>query len=504
MLEQAPQLPQRHGLLGLLHPKGGARRVVSIGNDGLELHGPVSHDEPQQDADLVVFAPSPAECRSSGWLEAMFKQLDAHLAHDGVAYVLMPRRWRFKLTRLLRMHDLVLEVAMLHVPYAAAGHWLVPLRRTPARYAFATLIPIRAWQRWLALLGLSLPINEKLLAYTLPTVGLVVRRQSAQPIFHWLFNPDEQSRYCGDVVLQPSWRGPDGPIILHCFAGTVAQPTAVAKLSATPKAAERIVEASILAALRGPAARAGAHIPKALRVERVGSHVVFVQSAIRGVPAATLLARKPRRRLPIMERVVHWLARWNAATQVVRTLDQTDTQRMLLEPASVLAPLLQHGTAYEAWLRARCTTMVGSILPFVAAHNDLTMHNVLVDAQGRLGVIDWENACVEALPLMDFFYAMTDAVAATWGYRDRFNAFAACYMPDGTYAGAVSRWQACLCQATAIPAVWAELCFHACWLHHAVNELQASGPNEPRPFLSIVQWLASHSPYTNRSMHATV
>ncbi len=37
----------------------------------------------------------------------------------------------------------------------------------------------------------------------------------------------------------------------------------------------------------------------------------------------------------------------------------------------------------------------------------------------------------------------------------------------------------------------AELCFHACWLHHAANE--AAAGSATRPFGEVVRWLAQRA-----------
>lgn len=498
--EHAPKLPQRYGLLEVLHPAGSAPCIVGMEHFSGTLPEHMSRSQQEHTTGLIVFAPSPAECHNNDWVEAMLRQLTAQLAPDGIAYVLVPRRWRLKLLWLLRKYNLACEVAMVHIPYGAAGDLLVPLHRIPVQYAFSRLISASAWRRWLVLLAVRLPNGDKLLAYVPPTVGLVVRRPGARPLFDWLFRLAYQLNHAGDVIVQPSWRGPDGSIILYCFAGVAEQPIAVAKLSPKLKAAERVAEASTLAYLRHHAERAGAHLPKPLGIERLGNHVVLVQSAVRGVSAAKLLAAKSRRLLPIMERIVDWLTRWNIATRVVRTLEHHHVQRSILAPVSLLAPLLQHGTAYEAWLRERCAAVVGRAMPFVAAHNDLTMQNVLLDARDQLGIVDWEHGATTAFPLADFFYAMTDAVAAAWGRADRRTAFTACYAHGGAYAIAATNFQTRLSRAVHVPSAFVDLCFHACWLHHAVNEVQASKHGAPQPFLSIVQWLAADSPYTSENM----
>jgi hypothetical protein len=193
-----------------------------------------------------------------------------------------------------------------------------------------------------------------------------------------------------------------------------------------------------------------------------------------------------------MECVTGWLERWNRSTATIRPLAHGLLERELMAPAVLLAPLLEQGEDYRNWLAMRCALIVGAQVPLVATHNDLTMWNVLLDTQGNLGVVDWEAGREEVLPLVDFFYAATDIVAGAQGYRNRLAAFEACFAPEGIYAPAVTRLLKRLKEIIQIPTKVIDLCFHACWLHHAVNEHYTSERADPRPFLQIVQWLALH------------
>jgi hypothetical protein len=187
---------------------------------------------------------------------------------------------------------------------------------------------------------------------------------------------------------------------------------------------------------------------------------------------------------------------------MIRLLDNEQLSQYLLAPTAILAPLLEQGKAYQDWLTARCAMLRGWRAPFVATHNDLTMWNILLDEQGGIGVVDWETASAQGFPLVDFFYAVTDAVAAVRGYVDRPQAFAACFAPRGSYEHVVGRLLRRFRHAVEIPDAIADLCFHACWLHHAVNEHHSSGSSAPRPFFKIMQWLVLHRFYPHRWRNA--
>jgi aminoglycoside phosphotransferase (APT) family kinase protein len=125
-----------------------------------------------------------------------------------------------------------------------------------------------------------------------------------------------------------------------------------------------------------------------------------------------------------------------------------------------------------------------------AAHNDLSMWNVVVANDRRIGVVDWEAASTCSLPLLDFYYAAVDATAATRGYADRLRAFASVFGDGGVPSGKTAELESIILKGLGVDRTSARLAFHACWLHHAVNELQRTSGVQPGPFVRIVQSIA--------------
>src|SRR5207253_6796311 len=139
----------------------------------------------------------------------------------------------------------------------------------------------------------------------------------------------------------------------------------------------------------GPSARtAGACVPTLLAVERVRGQTIMTLRGLDGRAAALLLADHPGLTRAVIELVADWLEAWNRATTAVRVLHLEYLRRELLSPAEELAPLLACGKAYLEWLAARCPAWRGPA-PLVAAHNDLSTWNLLLDDGGQLGVVDW-------------------------------------------------------------------------------------------------------------------
>jgi len=493
MMDGSNIMAGRFSLLELFHPDGSANTSLVLGSNCPDLFQPEPPVAPGQHAELFILAPTPGECSTGGWLEAATYVLACQLAADGVGYILAPRRWRFKITRLLHRHGLLLELPIGHIPDWASSPYLVPLTTTPAHYAFSTLLSMPSWKGNLAGLWIGLPGATQVLSYLGPSVGLIFRRPGARPLFKWLFTLGAKSGRPGRVIMRTNWRGQDGAVVLYRFSQSDTQPAAVAKVAPVmTSAANHVREAMALSHLGAGACSAGARVPRVLLLAQKGNYSVLLQSTIFGRPAAELLSSQPSQLASFIERLVSWLENWHRATLVVRPLDEIKLHRTLLVPVTQLAPLLEQGEEYCHWLSRRCHAATDASMPLVATHNDLTMANVLFDEDNTLGIVDWETGREDGFPLVDFFYALTDAVMVSRGDRNRLEAFKACFAPGGVHTATAARLQAHLASVIGVPAAIIKLCFHACWLHHAINEHHTSRSADARPFLSIVQWLALH------------
>jgi hypothetical protein len=461
--------------LELLHPAGRVERVRVLGDCCPAALIPPAAHEVTAGADLALIAPSPDQIRERGWLEQTAGAVARSLSHDGFAYAVVPRAARAQARRRLRAAGLALDDAIAQLPGGDAPRYLVPLRAEPWRHALSEQIGARPRSR-LALRALrALPGGESLLVRALPSVGLVARHSGAKPMTDWVAGLGGETRPAAHAVVTTSWRGPAGPAVMRCFAPAEAQPWGVAKVGPSSSA-----EARALEQVGGGARDAGARVPRLLASGRLGDRPVLVETVVGGHPAARALLRSPRRFAELAGAIAGWLERWNGRTREIpaRPLDTE-----LLDLAGELAL----PDSYRSWLAERCRGLAGSEPPLVARHNDLTMWNVLVDGQGTIGVLDWAEAEPAGLPLTDFFYAIADAAAACDGYRDRLGAVRACFAPGGQRVDLVAPLEERLRTSLGLSAEAAELCFHACWLHHARNE-QRSG--EDGPFREIARWLA--------------
>jgi hypothetical protein len=248
-------------------------------------------------------------------------------------------------------------------------------------------------------------------------------------------------------------------------------------------------EAQALAELAEGAADAGLQIPSLVDASFTSGLSIVVESAVPGRPMAGLIREGHCDIGKLAARLAEWLAGWNART--VRHVELTPAlaDRWILSPARELASELEHGAAYQAWLAAQTARLLSRPVPLVAAHNDLTMANVLGDRSGPRSVVDWEVASADGMPLTDFVYVVWDAAAIANG-GDRVSAFGECFRDNGRWRAAVGECEARLRTVVGGPDEWLDLCFHAAWLCHAANE-QARSPSRRDPaFLGIVRELA--------------
>jgi hypothetical protein len=484
-------LMKKFSPLELLHPDGSASTSVVLGSNCPESLFPPLTPQMERKVELFIIAPTATECKAPGWLDAAVGAADDYLSGDGLCYLLVPPPWRLKMLDLLSQTNLVIDSSFWHFPDCTSSQYLVPLQRAPAQYMVENIISAPSWKRLLALETFRYSIPRKVFGTFWKSVGICSRHQGARPLFQWLFQSKRERLSPGTAILRRSWRVNGGASLLYCFSKGESLPSVIAKtcfVESSVAFPER--EAQILEKLGPHAHTPGVQIPQVLHKERNDHRSSLFLSSMTGRPASELLVLRPEMFSSVLTRLVDWLEHWHAATIQIRLPGVEEIERNFLDPLERLFPLLQNAGEYRNWLTERVRLAARTPTPFVATHNDLTMANVLVDEYGPLSVVDWETGLTESWPLVDFYYAVTDAVRIVQGNTKRLDAFKACYLPDGFYYSEVACWEGKLRSVLEMSPVMAELCFHACWLHHAVNEDQISRTGDLKPFLQIVQWLA--------------
>ena len=478
--------------LELLLPSAHARHRIVIGSSrpaflGPSIDGPIPFGATAE-ADLIVVAPSAAERRDDGFARTLVTAVAARLAPDGLAYLLGPRRWRARVGRSLGEAGLVTGPDFLHLPPRTRDHYLIGAQRSALTTALELMSPSTMLRRAAATLVGAPHVGARVLA-VLGERGTTLRWPRARPLLEWLIGVVPSP--ADSVVLRTKWRAWGGMGNLHVASPIDAQPSFVAKVALSSALCRRTrTEATMLDRLGPAAARAGARIPTGQLLETPEGRPVLLVTHLQGRRASTLVRQGSVSSLALLHEVGKWLQAWHRATARSESLTNERWESDLTRYAEALAPHLEQGPTYLGWLRQRASGLVDRPIAYVAAHGDLTMDNILL-GPGPLGIIDWEFARPNALPLADFFYAAVDAVAA--GRRtDAVEAFKTCFVSAGAIAQAVREHTRALMEAARMDRTMLPVCFHACWLRHAAHEREKKPEADRKPFLEIVDWIAAH------------
>lgn len=454
-----------------MHPDGPGGAMAVLGSGvGVERSG--SAPPGGRRVRFVIMAPTAVEAWSRRWVRQATATVLGRLAEDGVVYVLGGPVARLRLIRRLQHEGMRIKHFALHRDRGTASA-LVTLDRRSLRFA-AVHVSGRPGLRGHVIRGVvRIPGCASVAAALARSVGVVLGGGRSRAAARWPPGPHS---------VAPALVTANDRTTLLWLAGDGGRaPDLIVKTHGGQGDDRLRQEADALSRFGPDARRSGAAVPQGRIAETGGGRSGLIMTALPGVPAATLLAARPSALGDVLETVLGWLHRWNARTAAPAVLDLGSLNRMVIEPGDRLAGHMPDGADYRAALARLCDRCAGLRVPFVAVHNDLTMGNVLLNDAHGPGVVDWESAQERGLPLLDFFYAAADAVAATGGYGDRVRAFHEAFGGAGTTRALIADREMRIRTDLGISGDLRELAFQACWLQHADDEHRA-GRRSGRPF----------------------
>jgi hypothetical protein len=419
--------------------------------------------------DLMVLAPGKGLERRVAWAKAAAADVARTMPDSGTAVIIAPAVARRRLARALGGHGFRTVGLYLHLPSFAQTVFAVPLRSAMLRYVVERLIARKSWRRS-ALLTLTRLPRASALAALAPSTGVVMRRDNLAAGFEWLG--------VRDGILQLPHQGRTGAIVHGFDSGPL--PSVIAKIRTSAGASANAGDA-----VRAGAATIGIRVPRVLRRVQLNGASATVEEALHGRSAASALAAKGEEYAhPLLADLEQVLLHWSRASLGPPLLEPR-LERETIDRAKALQPIVDARGGYVEHLETLLREDVGGRV--VAAHNDLTTWNILVDDTGGLALIDWDEADAEGLPLMDFAYAAVDVMTAA-GDGDRLAAYRRCF-GEGSVSTSVGEALGRLATVAQLTPATAELCLHACWLRHASNE-HARGERSA-PFIEIVREVAA-------------
>ena len=475
-LETLMQSQVSTALMTSVHPRGDPETILSVNQLGTSA-------EPVQRGDVIVLALTEAQCTDVSEREALLKKCLAAVAPDGIMWIVVPGRWRRTMMHALRAEGMTVGAPTVH-NQAPGSCFEFPLTGRGLRFALASGELPRRW--WLALAVLErLPWGRAVLLRILPCVGFAAFRPCNKP-FEWLTKYLARSDNV-DVAIKTNWRGERARYLV--FALSDAEKL-VAKRGGAACHAAIMEEARLLADLGEAPAEAGLEVPRFVDCITAPRLRSLIETSVPGRPVADLIRGGHLHDFDaIAKRLAIWIDRWNRRT--IRQVNLTPAlgEALILSAARKLQASLEGGESYLDWLTTEVAALVGQQVPLVAAHNDLTMANVLGDSSGLLSVVDWEAYKPDGLPLADFQYSVCDAASAITG-ADRAASFSKYFVRTGPQQRQLKSFEMELRAATPGPDAWFVLCMHATWLHHAANEQAGSSSRRDPSFAAIAQMLA--------------
>jgi hypothetical protein len=265
--------------------------------------------------------------------------------------------------------------------------------------------------------------------------------------------------------------------IWYLFAPGDAVPDRVVKMTRDPAFGGRLEnEVAILRELAGLDFGPRVEVPRADSLWSSAGLAIAVESSVEGHPFATRITGRPDD--PALAIAVEWLTRMGVATlAMASTPALRDALTSSLERCSRLYGLTSEE---QAFLSARIDVVVDQGCPTVLMHGDPGTWNLLLAADLRLGVLDWEAAEPDGLPLWDLFHllrAYATLASSKWLPHRSFR-LARRHLVRGsalttTFAAAVAAYR----EALGLPAEIVEPLYHLGWVHRAVKEASRLAPD---------------------------
>ena len=152
-------------------------------------------------------------------------------------------------------------------------------------------------------------------------------------------------------------------------------------------------------------AKTALEVPRLIDCTTTARFCSLIETHVPGRPMDSLIRDGRHRDVgAIADRLAEWLSQWNRQTLRHVELTPALAELLILSAARELAGTIDRGSAYVEWLSGKTARLIGHKVPLVAAHNDLTMANVLGDRLGhplghRLGSREPRRASAHGLSL---------------------------------------------------------------------------------------------------------
>jgi aminoglycoside phosphotransferase (APT) family kinase protein len=224
-------------------------------------------------------------------------------------------------------------------------------------------------------------------------------------VLEQLVGPDAKSWSIADA------RWTDNRVAVVRVVPEPESPPIILKLAATVHGSQSLArEKTVLDALREiPALEEWrVRVPAVLGHGGVEKRMWLAETALPGTPARALLG-DPEQRRWLLPAALTAIGQLHAQTAVVRAVESADLDTWIDEPAARLARLIGgigRVPVLETLRNDLRSALLGRPLPIGWIHGDFWPGNLLVDSVAGTvtGIVDWDQAGAEQLPLHDILH----------------------------------------------------------------------------------------------------
>lgn len=194
--------------------------------------------------------------------------------------------------------------------------------------------------------------------------------------------------------------------------------------------------------------------------------------AVHGKPFRTRTLATPQ--CPIARDAIEWIIRLGGASAkpIPSARPVAEALEKLLNMFRGIYPLSE---AEDRFLAGQIETVASSEAPFplVFQHGDPGTWNMMVSAEDKVIVIDWEAGEPEGIPLWDLFYffrTYASWVSRQQGSRDSLKNFSENFLAVSEMSKMLAEITRRYCASVGLSRQLIEPLFYTCWMHRALKE----------------------------------
>jgi aminoglycoside phosphotransferase (APT) family kinase protein len=223
----------------------------------------------------------------------------------------------------------------------------------------------------------------------------------------------------------------------------------------------------------------GLAVPQAVFFGHHHGRAILAETAIAGTPFERHTRRTPA--CPVAGRMIEALTELGART--ARGAAGCDSQAQLERFADRFESLYPVSREHAGFLRAQLRLLTSAPQPFpvVFQHGDTHPGNLVVSDAGVIGLLDWEAADREGLPLWDLFHFVWSYSTLVEGARN-LRTQAACFERHFLHESPLLRWLANsvdrYCARVGVSRDLAQPLFYSGWMHRAIREVVTLQPDQ--------------------------